>query len=400
MTRAFAKSPLKRVGLCQGAVNGVQRIVDLQFQKEHRALLTTLEDLKTKVDETSADAERRFEESQKQSKDTENRLEKLENESRDLMQTNKELHDEMKSLKEKMEKMEKLGGLMGLQTASAEPVLARSGDTELQKDRVPVGTDLSGHGLDVAGLQHLATPSVIVSSRGSAEAPEQRMSTSTTQQPQPVSQSVSALSSEINTSLNDRIPRTPNRRQSSQAISPLAHDGPMSPLLAPRLSLVATTPINERVPPPSSKPVPNATSRKAAHPPSWINISQTPDQTIEAYLAQATEYHKAIKSRKSRFEFIARFIRGLWKENDRDVLLKQLQKKFQSRTTKDGFVEVMCGFSDVGEGLLAAGLIAGSGGTSGKRGSHDAGMDHDEVDASHQKRRKTLESQSSNDDEL
>ncbi|KAF7892819.1 uncharacterized protein EAF02_000357 [Botrytis sinoallii] len=391
MTVAFAKSPLKRAGLCQEAINGVQRIVNFQFRKEHRALLTILEDLKTKVDKTSADAERRFEESQKQLKDTENRLEKLENESRDLIQKNKEWEGEVRGLKEKMER---LSGLMGLQTASAEPVLARSGDTELQKDRVPAGTDLSGQGLDVAGLQHLATPSVIVSSRGSAEAPEQRMSTSTTQQ------SVSALSPEINTSLNDRIPRTPNRRQSSQAISPLAHDGPMSPPLAPRLSLVATTPINKRVPPPSSKPVPNATSRKAAHPPSWINISQTPDQTIEAYLAQATEYNKAIKSRKSRFEFIARFIRGLWKENDRDVLLKQLQKKFQSRTTKDGFVEVMCGFSDVGEGLLAARLIAGSGGTSGKRGGHDAGMDHDEVDASHQKRRKTLESQSSNDDEL
>ncbi|TGO30280.1 hypothetical protein BPAE_0006g00200 [Botrytis paeoniae] len=397
MASVSAKSPLKRVGLSQGAVNGVQSIVNLQFRKEHRSLFTLLEGLRTKIDKTSADAERRFEESQKQLKDTENRLEKLENESRDWMQRNREWEGEVKSLKEKMER---LSGLMGLQATSAEPILARRGDTELQKNRVPAGTDLSRRDVDVAGLQLLETPSVIVSSRGSAEAPEQRMSASTAELPRVVSQSVSALLPEINTSLNDRNPRTPNRRQSSQAISPLAHDGPMSPPPPPRLPLPATTPTKKRTSPFSSKPLPNATSRKAAHPPLWINISQTPDQTIEAYLAHATEYNKAIKSRKSRFEFIARVIRGLLKENDRDVLLKQLQKKFQSRTTKDGFVEVMCGFSDVGEGLLTAGLIAGSGGTSGKRGAHDAGMNHGEVDASHQKRRKTLESQLSNDDEL
>ncbi|KAF7906276.1 hypothetical protein EAF00_000555 [Botryotinia globosa] len=397
MAVVFAKSPLERVGLSQGAVNGVQSIVNLQFRKEHRALLTILEDLRIKIDKTSADAERRFEESQKQLKDTENRLEKLENEWRDLIQKNKEWEGEVKSLKEKMER---LSGLMGLQTAAAKPILAHSGYTELQKNQSSTETALFHHGLDVAGLQPLATPSAIASPRGNTTALEERMSTSTAKQPQPASQSVSALSPEINTSLDGRIPRTPNRRQSSQAISPLAHDGPMSPPLAPRLPLVATTPTNKRVPPPSSKPLPNTTSRKAAHPPFWTNMSQAPDQTIEAYLAQATEYNNAIKLRKSRFEFIARFIRGLWNENDRAVLLKQLQKKFQSRTTKDGFVEVMCRFSDVGEGLLAAGLIAESGGTNGKRGSHDAGMDHGEVDASHQKRRKTLESQLSNDDEL
>ncbi|KAF7958672.1 hypothetical protein EAE96_002206 [Botrytis aclada] len=397
MAVVFAKSHIERVGLSQGAINGVQSIVNLQFRKEHRALLTLLEDLRTTIDKTSADAERRFEESQKQLKDTENRLEKLENEWRDLMQRNREWEGEVKSLKEKMER---LSGLMGLQTTAAEPILARDGDAELQKDQLPAEAASPGLGADVAGLQHLAMPSAIVSPQGNDNAPEQRMSASTAEQPQPGSQSISALSPDINTFFDGRIPRTPNRRQSSQAISPLAHDAPMSPPLAPRLPLAATTPTKKRIPPFSSKPLPNATSRKAAHLPSWINISQTPDQTIEVYLAQATEYNKAIKSRKSRFEFIARFIRGLRNEDDRDVLLKQLQKKFQSRTTKDGFVEVMCGFSDVGEALRAAGLIAGSGGTSGKRGGHDAGVDYGDADALHQKRRKTLESQLSNDDEL
>ncbi|KAF7913613.1 uncharacterized protein EAF01_000019 [Botrytis porri] len=397
MESVSAKSPLKRVGLSQGATNGIQSIVHLQFRKEHRSLLTLFEDLKIKIDKTSADAERRFEESQKQLKDTENRLEKLENEWRDLMQRNRKWEDEVRSLKEKMER---LSGLMSLQDASAELILARGGDTELRKDQLSAETTLSGHGADAADLQQLTERPTMIPPRGTIDAREQRTSASTAEQRQTVSQSVSVLSAEIDVSLSDRNPRTPNRRQSSQAISPLTHDGPMSPPPPPRLPLAATTPTNKKIPPLSSKSLPNAKSRKAAHPPPWINISQTPDQTIEAYLALATEYNKAIKSRKSRFEFIARFIKGLLKENDREVLLKQLQKKFQSRTTKDGFVEVMCGFSDVGEGLVDAGLIGGVEGTSGKRGAHDAGMDHGGMDTLHQKRRKTLESQTSNDDEL
>ncbi|TEY71160.1 hypothetical protein BOTCAL_0100g00240 [Botryotinia calthae] len=283
MAVVSAKAPLQGVGLDERTRNAVNSIVDLQFRNEHRALLTLMEDLSSKLDKISADVERRFEESQNQSKVTENRLEKLENGVREMIQRSKECEGEVKSLKEGMERFSRS---MGLEATSAKPILARGGDTDLQQNR--------------------------------------------------------------------------------------------------------------------GKPLPNATSRKPAHPPCWINISQTPNQTIEAYLAHATKYNKAIKSRWSRFEFIARFIRGLLSEKDRDVLLEHLQKKFASRTTKDGFVEVMCDFSDVGEGLLATGLIVGGGGggMSGKRGGHDAGMDHGEVYTLHQKRRKTLESQSSNDDEL
>lgn len=105
-----ANSPLKLVGLSQGAANGVQTIVNLQFRKEHRALLDLFEDLKTRMDKTSASAERRFEESQKQLEETENRLEKLENETRDLMQKNKEWENEVKDLKDKIMKLSELMG--------------------------------------------------------------------------------------------------------------------------------------------------------------------------------------------------------------------------------------------------------------------------------------------------
>ncbi|KAK6614301.1 hypothetical protein H4I96_00622 [Botrytis cinerea] len=384
MAAVSAKAPLGCVGLSEGGLNGVKRVVNLQFRDGHRALLTLVEGLSSKLDKISADAERRFEESQNQSKVTENRLEKLENAMREMIQRNRESESEVKSLKEGMERFSRLMGGFTTESGSAE-------------------TASSGHGLNIADLQNLEMPSAITFPRGNANSLEQRMSASTAEQLQPVSQSVSVLSPETNTSLHDRHPRTPNRRRSSQAISPLAQDGPTSP--PPRLPLATTTPTKKKIQPLPSKSLPNTTSRKPAHPPCWINISQTPNQTIEAYLAHAAKYNKAIKSRKSRFEFIARFIRGLLSEKDRDVLLKQLQKKFQSRTTKDGFVEVMCGFSDVGEGLLAAGLIVGGGGggggVSGKRGGgHDAAMDHGEMDTLHQKRRKTFESQLSNDDEL
>ncbi|KAM0165868.1 hypothetical protein ACHAQE_001968 [Botrytis cinerea] len=400
MAAVSAKAPLGGVGLSEGGLNGVKRVVNLQFRDGHRALLTLVEGLSSKLDKISADAERRFEESQNQSKVTENRLEKLENAMREMIQRNRESESEVKSLKEGMERFSRL---MGLQATSAEPILARGGNTDLQQNRGSAETASSGHGLNIADLQNLEMPSAITFPRGNANSLEQRMSASTAEQLQPVSQSVSVLSPETNTSLHDRHPRTPNRRRSSQAISPLAQDGPTSP--PPRLPLATTTPTKKKIQPLPSKSLPSTTSRKPANPPCWINISQTPNQTIEAYLAHAAKYNKAIKSRKSRFEFIARFIRGLLSEKDRDVLLKQLQKKFQSRTTKDGFVEVMCGFSDVGEGLLAAGLIVGGGGggggVSGKRGGgHDAAMDHGEMDTLHQKRRKTFESQLSNDDEL
>lgn len=101
MAVVSAKSPLE---------HGVQSIVNLQFRKEHRALLTILEDLRTKVEKSSADAERQFEESQKQSKNIENRLDKLENAWRERIQESKEWKDEVKSLKEKMERF---SGLMG-----------------------------------------------------------------------------------------------------------------------------------------------------------------------------------------------------------------------------------------------------------------------------------------------
>lgn len=103
-------SPVKLVGLSQGAANGVQAIVNLHFRTEHRALLDLFEDLRKRVDKSSADAERRVEESQIRLEETENRLKKIEDECRDLVQRNKEWEDQVRDLKSKMEW---LGGILG-----------------------------------------------------------------------------------------------------------------------------------------------------------------------------------------------------------------------------------------------------------------------------------------------
>lgn len=226
------------------------------------------------------------------------------------------------------------------------------------------------------------------------------LSTPTTAQPKQVSQHPSALVPVLNRIIEGHN-NPSNRRTSHQATSPLALNSQMNP--PPPLSSPARTPtlVNSSSPILAGKPLHRAaprkvTSRMVGTSRPWINISQAQDQNIETYLAHAAEYIGAIKVRTTQFEFIARFIGGLRNENDRDVLLKQLQKKFSSRTTKDGFVEVRCGFPDVRDGLVAVGLIDGG---SRKRNADEAGINNIEMDTPRQTRNKTLNSQVSEDDD-
>ncbi|KAI9640957.1 hypothetical protein NHQ30_010799 [Ciborinia camelliae] len=390
-----SQSPLKLIGLSKGAANGVQTIVNLQFRKEHRALLNLFEDLKTRVDKASADAERRVEESEKQLEETDNRLKKLENEYRDLMQKNREWEDEVKDLKGRMMR---LGDLMraGGRPTSVSSHCHPDGIGLQRSQLLPITAPPTHDRRDFANLQHSKSTSPIASSQSGLEMPAlgQLPSTYTSKQPEPVPQSASIFSPTSNTTLEDRDHHVSNNHESNQAMLSLAHNiqtklpSPPSPLTG--------TPANEGMSSLSGKPLRRATSRKVVTSPPWHNISQAPDQNVETYLAYAAEYIGAIKQRKTQFEFIARFIRGLRDERDRHALLKHLQKKFSSRTTKDGFVEVMCGFADVGDGLAAAGLL---GSRNGKRDGDDAGMDDVEMDGPLQKRRKTLGSQLSEEDD-
>ncbi|ESZ99237.1 hypothetical protein SBOR_0380 [Sclerotinia borealis F-4128] len=388
-------SPVKLVGLSQGTANGVQAIVNLQFRKEHSALLSLFEELRTKVDKSSADAERRVEESQKQLEETEKRLKILEIECRDLTQKNRIWEDEVKGL---WGKMMKLGELMeaGTRAASAAPTHDRLDTNDLRPSPLPPVIASPGLGRRVIeDLQHPKLTSTIACSQAEAEVPalEQHTSTSTAEQPEPTSRSTSDLSPVSNTTLQDRVHHPLHRHETNQRMSSLTHDSQTS--LPPPPSPLAATPANEQILSLPDKPLQKATSREVASRPPWANISQAPGQNIEAYLTHAAEYVGSIKLGKPQFVFIGRFIGGLLDEQHRDALLKQLRKKFSSRVTKDGFVEVRCGFADVGDALMAAGLL---GSRNRKRDSDDAGMNDAEMNTV-DKKRKTLESQLSEEDD-
>jgi hypothetical protein len=90
-------------------------------------------------------------------------------------------------------------------------------------------------------------------------------------------------------------------------------------------------------------------------------------------------------TRGDKVGFIATFIGGFRDRNDAERLIKQLKKKFSSRTAKDGTVEVMCGWADVEEGMRVARLV---------------GDDNDEMLGSEGKRRRISSDEEDEDDEL
>lgn len=63
------------------------------------------------------------------------------------------------------------------------------------------------------------------------------------------------------------------------------------------------------------------------------------------------------KDKKFEIEFVASLIKGMRDDDEREVLVAELQQQHQSRTKKDGKVEILCKWRDVGEGMKSAKLI-------------------------------------------
>jgi hypothetical protein len=81
---------------------------------------------------------------------------------------------------------------------------------------------------------------------------------------------------------------------------------------------------------------------------------------LKTYLDKATTKwmsFPAPKDQKLEIQFIALFIKGIEDERKREILISELQQQHQSRTKKDGKVEILCKWKDVGQGLKEAGLI-------------------------------------------
>lgn len=268
-------------------------------------------------------------------------------------------------------------------------------DRHQQQSQLSSIVALPTHGhIDTTALQDPTVASSITSPQADMSALEKSPKRATTEDREPDLRPITGLSQASNTTLEDRDHPSNIYKASQEISSPSWNDQTsLRPLQSPLFVIRET----EQFLTLSSKPSQKAASNRAVNNRSWVDISQAPDQDIQSYLDNAAEYIGPIKQRTDQFRFIARFIGGLFHEKDRNILLEQLKKKFFSRTNKDGFVEVRCGFADVGDALIATGLLRTH---NGRRNAGDAGM-NDEMKSVH-KRRKTLDTQLSEryDDEL
>jgi hypothetical protein len=83
--------------------------------------------------------------------------------------------------------------------------------------------------------------------------------------------------------------------------------------------------------------------------------------SYKTYLDRANAMFLSLPSPKDQeleIEFIALFIKGMRDEDKREVLVGELQQQHQSRTKKDGKVEILCKWKDVEGGMKSVGLIA------------------------------------------
>ena len=82
--------------------------------------------------------------------------------------------------------------------------------------------------------------------------------------------------------------------------------------------------------------------------------------TFKNYLNKVDSIYQAFgwpKEKKFEIEFIAAFIKGVRDADTREALVEELQQQHQSRTKKDGKVEILCAWEDVGDAMRSAGLL-------------------------------------------
>lgn len=92
---------------------------------------------------------------------------------------------------------------------------------------------------------------------------------------------------------------------------------------------------------------------------------------LKAYLDKATATFDSlpgIKDKKFEIGFVASFVKGIREDDYREILVAELQQQHQSRTKKDGKVEILCRWKDVGEGMKRADLIKVADANAGPKG--------------------------------
>lgn len=135
------------------------------------------------------------------------------------------------------------------------------------------------------------------------------------------------------------------------------------PAPAPKLQDQTSTP----APRPRSKAAANTTSASASSSYETVKIPRLHQGTrsLKAYHNSATTIWESLrepKDQKLEIQFIALFIKGMGDEDKRQILVAELQLQHQSRTKKDGKVEILCKWKDVGQGMKDADLMSMSAG--------------------------------------
>ena len=82
--------------------------------------------------------------------------------------------------------------------------------------------------------------------------------------------------------------------------------------------------------------------------------------TLKNYLKSTNTIFQSLPSPKDQrfeIEFIATFINGVREPDQKQALVEELQQQYQSRTKKDGKVEILCAWKEVGEVMKSSGLL-------------------------------------------
>lgn len=156
----------------------------------------------------------------------------------------------------------------------------------------------------------------------------------------------------------------PNANTSSYNVGPMTHSRSRSRSISRSLpeEPAPPCPVQDQAPTPAPRPKVKATAAAPLPAGQAIKIPRLHQGTksLKSYLDKATTTWMSLpvpKGQKLEIDFIALFIKGMRDEDKREILVGELQQQHQSRTKKDGKVEILCKWKDVGQGMKDAELI-------------------------------------------
>ncbi|PQE20927.1 hypothetical protein CJF30_00002253 [Rutstroemia sp. NJR-2017a BBW] len=378
-----ANVPPHLAGLSSGAATGVANLINMQFRKEHRTLYELYQELKKEVGalHQSETVDRldelvrrldeaetrvlRIEELSKQLDVTDSKLKILEDRMKEMVRTNEDYRTEVADLKNKMGRLEK----------QFDDSLRRADRPCGQSEIRDAAEETSPENTTMREVDSSAAAEQTEPIERSNSAPAFNVAVATSLQVEPAQGG-------INDSATLEVP------QEVYHFTSITQD--TQPNLPPHPSPLPITQMIQALQNSPPRPTPRPINRKRpVRRAPKIHISQAPGQSNADYFSEGNAYMSQM-TRGDKVGFIATFIGGFRDRNNAERLVKQLKKKFPSRTAKDGTVEVLCGWADVEEGMRVAGLI----------GREVGDGDDEEAGLQAKRRRISSDGEEDEDDEL